>query len=168
MLLHIPRVLTAEQVAQCTEALVGAEWVDGKVTAGSVATKAKNNMQVPTTDPVGQKLGEMIARELNGNGLSENLWTLTVTLTSDAETPLPPPTTPLCTFSGFTDAIPETGQVQHLASDFASCFGPNNGALPAIDVTSDVSDSRGVPEPSSLALLGAGLAGLGFARRRKA
>lgn len=69
MLLRIPRVLTAEQVAQFRETLDGAEWVDGKATAGIVATKAKNNMQVSATDPAAQKLGEMILHALQNNVL---------------------------------------------------------------------------------------------------
>ena len=69
MLLHIPRVLTAEQVAQCKETLAGAEWIDGKATAGIEATKAKNNMQVSANDPAARKLGEMILRALYSNAL---------------------------------------------------------------------------------------------------
>lgn len=69
MLLHIPRVLTAEQVAQCKETLIRAEWVDGKTTAGSVASKAKNNTQVSAKDPAAQKLGDMIVRALQSNAL---------------------------------------------------------------------------------------------------
>jgi PKHD-type hydroxylase len=34
MLLQIPDVLTAEQVAQCRRILEVADWVDGRVTAG--------------------------------------------------------------------------------------------------------------------------------------
>jgi len=69
MLLHIPKVLTAEQVAQSKEALGGAEWVDGKVTAGIEASKAKDNMQVSATDPAARTLGEMILRALYSNAL---------------------------------------------------------------------------------------------------
>ena len=69
MLLHIPSVLTADQVAQCREALAGADWVDGKATAGIVATKAKNNMQVSVTEPAAQKLREMILHALQNNVL---------------------------------------------------------------------------------------------------
>ena len=67
MLLHIPRVLTLQQVTQCRETLNGAEWVDGKVTAGIVASKAKNNMQVSANDQAARKLGEMILQALLNN-----------------------------------------------------------------------------------------------------
>ena len=69
MLLHIPRVVTAEQVAQCKETLGGAEWVDGKTTAGIEATKAKNNMQASAKDSAAQTLGEIILRALYSNAL---------------------------------------------------------------------------------------------------
>jgi PKHD-type hydroxylase len=69
MLLHIPRVLTAEQVAHCQETLVVGEWVDGKITAGGIAAKAKNNMQVSAKDPVAQQLSDMVVRALGGNAL---------------------------------------------------------------------------------------------------
>jgi len=69
MLLHIPSVLTAEQVAQCRETLVTAEWVDGKVTAGIDASKAKDNMQMSAEDSAGRNFGEMILRALRSNAL---------------------------------------------------------------------------------------------------
>ena len=35
MLLHIPQVLTAEQVRHCRQLLDNAAWLDGRITAGS-------------------------------------------------------------------------------------------------------------------------------------
>jgi PKHD-type hydroxylase len=60
MLIHIPKVLTAEQVAQCREALETAEWADGRNTAGYVSARVKDNEQVPDMHPVARKLGDMI------------------------------------------------------------------------------------------------------------
>ena len=60
MLINIPDVLTAEQVAEGRKLLDSAEWVDGKVTAGHQSARAKNNAQVPEGHPVAQKLGDMI------------------------------------------------------------------------------------------------------------
>lgn len=60
MLIHIPQVLTAEQVAQCREALDKAEWADGRNTAGYISQRVKDNNQVPDTHPVGRQLGQMI------------------------------------------------------------------------------------------------------------
>jgi outer membrane receptor for monomeric catechols len=47
MRIQIPEVRTAEQVAHARRLLDGAEWVDGKVTAGHQSARAKNNMQLP-------------------------------------------------------------------------------------------------------------------------
>ena len=67
MLLAVPQVLTAEQVAQCRQTLEAAPWVDGRVTAGHQSAKAKDNMQLPEDHPVARKLGEMILAALDRN-----------------------------------------------------------------------------------------------------
>ena len=43
MLLHIPDVLTKEQVAEARRVMDAAEWVDGNVTAGQQSAQAKRN-----------------------------------------------------------------------------------------------------------------------------
>ncbi len=67
MLLHIERVLTPEQVAECRQALTQAAWVDGKVTAGEQSAKAKHNLQIPEDGPVARRLGDMILGALGRN-----------------------------------------------------------------------------------------------------
>ena len=47
MMLHIPEVLTPEQVARCRDVMTKAEWVDGNVTAGHQSRKVKYNLQLP-------------------------------------------------------------------------------------------------------------------------
>src|SRR5688572_2229235 len=69
MLINIPDVLTAEQVAEGRKLLDSAEWVDGKVTAGHQSARAKNNAQIPEGHPVAQKLGDMILSALGRNPL---------------------------------------------------------------------------------------------------
>ena len=69
MLLHIPQVLTAAQVAQCRQALEAAPWVDGRVTAGHQSAKAKDNMQLPEDHPTARALGEMILAALDRSPL---------------------------------------------------------------------------------------------------
>lgn len=69
MLLTIPNVLNPEQVAACRQQLLQADWVDGKVTAGYQSAKAKNNLQLPESSPVAQKVGDMILTALANNAL---------------------------------------------------------------------------------------------------
>lgn len=64
MLIHIPDVLTKEQVAQFRQALAGAEWGDGRMTAGYQSAKAKQNLQLPEGSPVARQLGETILKAL--------------------------------------------------------------------------------------------------------
>src|SRR6187455_744057 len=69
MLLQIPDVLTAEQVAQARSRLDAAEWVDGRVTAGLQSAQAKHNMQIPEGHPAAREVGEVIVRALQQNSL---------------------------------------------------------------------------------------------------
>ena len=43
MILHIPNVLSKEQLIECRKLLNEADWIDGKTTAGSQAVNVKNN-----------------------------------------------------------------------------------------------------------------------------
>ncbi|MBC7893975.1 MAG: Fe2+-dependent dioxygenase [Cytophagaceae bacterium] len=69
MLLHIPDVLTAQQVHDARTLLDESAWVDGNVTAGHQSARAKRNMQIPEDHPVSQQLGEVILRALGVNPL---------------------------------------------------------------------------------------------------
>jgi PKHD-type hydroxylase len=69
MLLHIPDVLTPEQVAQAREALDNAEWVDGRVTAGHQSARAKDNMQLPEDNPVARQLSDTVLAALQKSPL---------------------------------------------------------------------------------------------------
>lgn len=69
MLLHIPEVLTSEQLRQSRQLLEEAEWVDGRITAGYQSAKAKNNAQLPEDHPVTRQVGELILAALSGNAL---------------------------------------------------------------------------------------------------
>ena len=59
MLLHIPEVLNAEQVAHALRSLDSVQWVDGRITAGHQSATAKYNLQVPEDHPVAAELGEI-------------------------------------------------------------------------------------------------------------
>lgn len=69
MLLHVPSVLTAEQVAECRRKLDAADWVDGRVTAGHQSAKAKDNAQLPEDSPLARQLGQVIVAALERNSL---------------------------------------------------------------------------------------------------
>jgi len=67
MLLVIPDVLDATQVAEFRTALDGADWADGRITAGHQSAQAKDNAQLPETSPVALALGERLLAALARN-----------------------------------------------------------------------------------------------------
>ena len=69
MMLHVPKVLGPEQVAECRRLLDGAEWADGKITVGEQGAQVKRNRQLPELSPVGRQLGETILNALARNPL---------------------------------------------------------------------------------------------------
>ena len=69
MLLPIPEVLTADQVAHVRQVLDQAEWIDGRVTAGHQAVRVKDNVQLPEDHPAARELGEIILAALGRNAL---------------------------------------------------------------------------------------------------
>lgn len=64
MLVRIENFFTKEQVAEAVAMLEAAEWVDGAVTAGHQAVKAKRNLQLPEHSEIGKQLGEFILARL--------------------------------------------------------------------------------------------------------
>ena len=69
MLLAIPDLLSAEQLATARELLDLADWIDGKVTAGPQSARAKSNMQLAEGSPAAETLGDMILIALQRNSL---------------------------------------------------------------------------------------------------
>ncbi|WP_047392176.1 Fe2+-dependent dioxygenase [Chitinibacter sp. ZOR0017] len=69
MLLHIPQVLTAEQVRHCRQLLDNAAWLDGRITAGSQSAKVKNNEQLPNDEPAAEAVRAIILAALEKNEL---------------------------------------------------------------------------------------------------
>ena len=67
MLLHIPDVLTADQVAQFRARLDTAPWGDGRVTAGHQSSKAKDNAQLPEDSAEARELGAQVLDALARN-----------------------------------------------------------------------------------------------------
>jgi len=60
MLLHVPNVLNATQVAHCRAQLAVSDWSDGRLTAGYQSAKAKNNLQLLDDHPVARELGALV------------------------------------------------------------------------------------------------------------
>ncbi|MGY2220022.1 Fe2+-dependent dioxygenase [Pseudomonas sp. SDO558_S425] len=69
MLIEIPGLLSAEEVAVAVATLLDQPWVDGKVTAGQRSARAKNNRQLSEDAPVAIRLGEQILSRLSDNAL---------------------------------------------------------------------------------------------------
>ncbi len=69
MMVHIPKVLTPEQVARCRAVMEKAAWVDGRVTAGHQSAQVKNNLQLPEGTPEARELGDMVLDALGRNNL---------------------------------------------------------------------------------------------------
>jgi PKHD-type hydroxylase len=71
MMLHIPHVLTPEQVGLVRNRLdnAGAAWVDGRVTAGYQGAAVKNNLQIDEASPVARELGDAILAVLERHPL---------------------------------------------------------------------------------------------------
>ncbi|MBW8707853.1 MAG: Fe2+-dependent dioxygenase [Alphaproteobacteria bacterium] len=67
MLIRIPAVLSASQVAHMRGQLASAEWVDGRATAGAQSASTKRNLQVPEDTPAARALGDMILAALGQN-----------------------------------------------------------------------------------------------------
>ena len=69
MLVTIPDVLKAEELAHVRSVLEGTNWVDGRATAGDQAAKVKHNLQVPPDSQAAQELGQIVLKALAGNPL---------------------------------------------------------------------------------------------------
>lgn len=64
MLLHIPHVLTSEEITEARRLLASSGWVDGRVTAGHQSSLVKNNQQLPEDSSQAQTLGRLVQQAL--------------------------------------------------------------------------------------------------------
>jgi|SRR6185369_11016511 len=69
MLIRIPAVLNAEEVAQFRKRMDAAAWVDGNVTSGHQSAKAKYNEQLPEDSVEARELGELVLQALSRSHL---------------------------------------------------------------------------------------------------
>lgn len=60
MLLHIPEVLSKDEVAQLRARIDAADWADGRRTAGAQGAQVKRNTQLPPESDLARELGERI------------------------------------------------------------------------------------------------------------
>jgi PKHD-type hydroxylase len=67
MLLHIPGVLDAADLAECRTALDTAAWMDGRGTAGFLSAPVKQNLQLHWQDATAVRLGELVRGRLKQN-----------------------------------------------------------------------------------------------------
>jgi PKHD-type hydroxylase len=69
MMLHVPDVLSPEQVGALRRRLDEADWVDGRQTVGDQGARVKRNRQLAEQSPVAQQLGQGILAALARNAL---------------------------------------------------------------------------------------------------
>lgn len=69
MMFHLQHVLDPDQLARCQSLLAEAEWADGRVTAGTQAATAKNNLQLPEDSPHAQALRDIVLEALSRSAL---------------------------------------------------------------------------------------------------
>jgi PKHD-type hydroxylase len=67
MLVSVPEVLTAAEVAECRARLDSADWIDGGATAGFQSTQVKRNRQIPEGSEVARELGGLVLAALDRN-----------------------------------------------------------------------------------------------------
>jgi PKHD-type hydroxylase len=64
MLLRVPSVLNADELAHFRAVISEARWVDGNATSGHQSSQAKYNEQLPENSPEARELGERILQAL--------------------------------------------------------------------------------------------------------
>ncbi len=70
MMLHIPGVLTPEQVAAIRARMEGApDWVDGRESVGAQGAQVKRNRQLREGSPLSVELGQLVSAALMANPL---------------------------------------------------------------------------------------------------
>ena len=69
MIHHIPSVLSKEQVAEFRKLMEDADWVGGKVTAGTLSASVKRNQQLSEQDPLTHHLSDLVIKAIWQNPL---------------------------------------------------------------------------------------------------
>jgi PKHD-type hydroxylase len=69
MLLRIPQALSPEELHQVRALLLSADWIDGRITAGSQSAMVKNNRQLPEDSAAAQQARHIVSVALARNPL---------------------------------------------------------------------------------------------------
>ena len=69
MLVHLPELLTPEELRQMRSVLAGATWADGRVTAGVQSAQMKNNEQLDQLGEASRALQPVVLAALNRSAL---------------------------------------------------------------------------------------------------
>lgn len=69
MLIQIPEVLSPEALERCRTMLAGADWADGRLTAGTQSAKVKQNLQLPELCEASLTVRKIVLDTLNQNAL---------------------------------------------------------------------------------------------------
>jgi PKHD-type hydroxylase len=69
MMLHIPGVLSPEQVAQMRQQLRDTDWIDGRASVGPQGAQVKRNRQLAEGSPLALELGQTISAALMAHPL---------------------------------------------------------------------------------------------------
>src|SRR3984957_1467658 len=67
MLVHIPAVLTPEEVIATRAVLDASRWIDGRGSAGQMASSVKANQEADLTDPPVRAQSDFVLRALSSN-----------------------------------------------------------------------------------------------------
>ena len=69
MLVHVPGVLSRDQVASFRRVLDATDWIDGRETVGAQGARVKRNLQLPDASPLRDQLGREVLSALAANAL---------------------------------------------------------------------------------------------------
>jgi PKHD-type hydroxylase len=69
MMLHVPEVLSPDQVRRMRATLDATQWVDGRETVGDQGAQVKRNRQLSEHSPVGRELAKTVLAALARNSL---------------------------------------------------------------------------------------------------
>ncbi|MEO5867667.1 MAG: Fe2+-dependent dioxygenase [Sphingomonas sp.] len=69
MLITIPNILSLMQLAELSDAMGGADWIDGNVTSGAQSALAKRNEQLPEDSQAARRAGALVLDALSASPL---------------------------------------------------------------------------------------------------